>query len=143
MNKSHGFTLIELMLTVTLIAVLSAIAYPNYRNFIKSTYKSTAENEMIDISYKLEKMKIKNFSYKAAVDGNGNIKSLIHVGYTPYKGEIRYTFSIKAEDSKYEIIAKPTERQGLDYGNLILSFDGKKYVRKWDIDNNNSYTEDW
>ena len=33
-RSSHGFTLIEIMVVVGIVAILSAIAYPSYRDYI-------------------------------------------------------------------------------------------------------------
>ncbi|WP_278493096.1 type IV pilin protein [Acinetobacter gyllenbergii] len=60
---SLGFTLIELMIVVTIIGILSAIAYPSYQEYVRSTHRTEAKSEMMEIMSRLQKYKIANFSY--------------------------------------------------------------------------------
>lgn len=45
-HRSRGFTLVELMVTVTLLAILLAIAVPSFRNFIAAQRVKTAAFEL-------------------------------------------------------------------------------------------------
>lgn len=62
--KTLGFTLIEMMIVVVVIAILAAIAYPSYTQFILRSEATKAETRMLDLAQLLESHKSKNFSYK-------------------------------------------------------------------------------
>lgn len=62
--KKQGFTLIELMVVVVVVAILAAIALPSYAQYIRKNYEKLALQKMGDIALKLEKEKTRNFSYE-------------------------------------------------------------------------------
>lgn len=59
-----GFTLIEMMITVAIMAIIAAIAYPSYTQFILKNEASKVQTRMLELSQSLERYKSQNFSYK-------------------------------------------------------------------------------
>ena len=65
---ARGFTLIEMMIAVALVAILAAIAMPNYNNYVRRGQLSEAFTALSDMRVKMEQHYQDNKFYGAAVN---------------------------------------------------------------------------
>jgi type IV pilus assembly protein PilE len=65
MRKNKGFTLIELLITVAIVGVLAAIAYPSYRSYVVRNNRAAAQSALMDISQRQQQYVIDNRAYAA------------------------------------------------------------------------------
>jgi len=72
-RRTEGFTLIELMITVAVIAILAAVAYPSYLQQIIRSRRSSAKATMMDIANREQQYLLANRVYAdtAALQANG------------------------------------------------------------------------
>lgn len=63
-KQSLGFTLVELMTVVVILAMFAAIAIPSYQSYTRRVAASQVEQEMLRISNLLERHKARSFSYQ-------------------------------------------------------------------------------
>ena len=74
--KSYGFSLIELLVTIGILSLLTAIAIPNYLKYKEAPIKAAMKNELTELS--------KYLQYTASVDG-GYHQKIFTMGYRPSK----------------------------------------------------------
>ncbi len=60
-----GFTLIELMIVVAIIAILAAIAYPSFLDSVRKGRRADAETGLMQAAHKLENFYARNATYTA------------------------------------------------------------------------------
>ena len=48
-RRASGFTLIELMVTVAVVSLIAAIAYPNYTSYVRKGQRASAKERMFDV----------------------------------------------------------------------------------------------
>ena len=71
-RRAGGFTLIELMIAVTIIAILSAVAYPSYRNYVLRGQVVNATNGLSAVSANMERWFQDNRTYVGGPCGSSS-----------------------------------------------------------------------
>ena len=87
-QRSRGFTLIELMITVAIVGVLAAIAYPSYQQYVRKAARSAAQSFMLTIAAKQEQYILDARVYTNTIGGGGLVLT------APPETDNRYTFSV-------------------------------------------------
>ncbi|RZG69286.1 MULTISPECIES: type IV pilin protein [Acinetobacter] len=61
--KQLGFSLLELMVALVIVAIFAAIAIPSYQSYARKSVAAQAQQSMKQIATELEKHKSRNFNY--------------------------------------------------------------------------------
>lgn len=68
MRKASGFTLLELMIAVAVVAILASIGYPAYTEYVTRSKISEAVANLTDMRAKMEQFFLDNRTYVSACD---------------------------------------------------------------------------
>ena len=128
-SRAGGFTLIELMITVAVLALLTAIAYPSYQQQVMRGRRSSAKAAMMDIASREQQ-------YLLATRGYANTAALTATGYAiPADTATFYTWAVAVPAGAvptYTITFTPIGAQTAD-GALTLDQAGNRLpLAKWD-----------
>jgi type IV pilus assembly protein PilE len=69
---TKGFTLIELMITVAIVGILAAIAYPSYQEQVRSSRRAECGGALLGLANAMERHFTTNNSYLGAGTTAGN-----------------------------------------------------------------------
>ncbi len=122
--RNAGFTLIELMIAVAILAIVAAVALPLYNQYSKRTYRTEAQSDLLDCAQGLERYAAQNFDYNGV--------TLADVCNPRSVAQNRYDFALNVPDGdSFTITATPKNAMA---GTGMLTYDNAG-VRGWDKDN--------
>ena len=71
MRRMSGFTLIELMITVVIVAILTAIAYPSYVDHVRRATRSQGQQYLMDLAQRQEQVFLDQRAYTDVISPGG------------------------------------------------------------------------
>lgn len=98
-SRNSGFTLIELMITVAIVAILAAVAYPSYQSHVIKTRRAAAASCLMEMAQYMERSYTTNMTYVGAALPSTQCR-------TDLSGH--YSFSIETvKAAEYNVQAAP------------------------------------
>jgi type IV pilus assembly protein PilE len=134
---NRGFTLIELMITVAVIGILSAIAYPSYRESVAKGRRAQAIGILQSGSQWMERFYAENYRYDQNTAAPPVLVGTLfpnNVSQSPPSPEAAmYTMEVSASATAMTITAKRAGSMSSDRcGNFVIDQLGVKKVDSYD-----------
>lgn len=125
----RGFTLVELMVALAIIAILASIALPSYQQYVIRGNRAAAQAEMLDIANRQQQFMLADREY-------ADLSKLNATGYAlPSEVSDKYTVTMDVDNSAtppiFTVTMTPKGSQSED-GALTLNSAGvKSPASKW------------
>ena len=115
-SVNSAFTLIELLITVAIVAILVTIGYPSYQQYVISANRAEAQQVIMDIANRQEEFLLNNRKYGSCCNDNDDLDTIKNDGkrnILPERFQVLYNISAKpipdAIPPKYIIKAIPPD----------------------------------
>lgn len=95
-KPSAGFTLIELIVVVTIISILAAIAIPNYSEHVLRGARAEAKTQLLQLAQWQERFRTENNRYAESADVPAGLLAVRAGG----SGAVRYNIAVDRPTSQ-------------------------------------------
>ncbi|MBM7456924.1 type IV pilus assembly protein PilE [Oceanisphaera litoralis] len=100
MQKSTGFTLIELMIVVAIVAILATVAYPSFTGYLLKSKRIEAIQSLYSMQLKQEDWRISHPAYTSSAADLISPTSNAHYSYSATVSGSSYTVTATAKGSQ-------------------------------------------
>jgi type IV pilus assembly protein PilE len=106
--RPRGFTLIELMITVAIIALVSAIAFPSYTSFIARGKRADARGQLMQAAQFMQRFYSANDNFANTRSGQTAQDAMpSNLQRAPADGVQQYSLTVSATTSAYTLTMAP------------------------------------
>ena len=76
-RHSGGFSLIELMIVVAIVAIITAVAFPSYQRYVVESRRTDGKELATDIAARLEQFYLQNSTYTVNIAGAAGLNTSV------------------------------------------------------------------
>lgn len=114
MKKSFGFSLIELLTTLSIVGIIAAFCFPLYSQYLIKTHRLEAQTMLSKLAIEMEKFHIEHNTYESV--------TLSSLKFPETIAKNNYRLSIQSTKNDYALSAKRIGEQE----EIILHSNGRK-----------------
>lgn len=131
MKSKAGFTLVELLIVMAIVAILGVIAVPGYRNYVVGARQNSAQQALLRMAGAMENCYSMNQTYEGCFGtGNSGVTDFLKANDLESYYELSSMTNVTARDFKVAVQAKGGQFNDVAPSCQVLAVDrlGRKLI---------------